>query len=117
MAPEQARGEPADVRADLFSLGSVLYAMCTGQAPFQAASNLATLEKVRTEIPRPITEINSAIPAWLTDLVVKLHAKNPADRCQSATEVAALLQGSPPGNRQASADSKLHTVVGQQGCS
>jgi tRNA A-37 threonylcarbamoyl transferase component Bud32/TolB-like protein len=94
MAPEQAHGEPADVRADLFSLGSVLYAMCTGHAPFQAASNLATLEKVRTENPKPIAESNPAIPIELTDLVEKLQAKNPADRCKSAVEVASLLQGS-----------------------
>lgn len=96
MAPEQARGEPASVRSDLFSLGSVLYAMCTGQAPFQASSNFATLEKVRTQAPRPIGAINPALPQWLTDLVSKLLAKDPSDRCQSAAEVVALLQPSVP---------------------
>src|SRR5207247_778436 len=78
MAPEQARGEPADVRSDLFSLVSVLYAMCSGQAPFQADSNFTTLEKVRTETPCPIREVNRAIPQWLADVLAKLHAKNPA---------------------------------------
>jgi len=92
MAPEQARGEPADIRSDLFSLGSVLYAMCTGQAPFHADSNFATLERVRTESPRPIAEINPTIPQWLADLVAKLHAKDRANRSTSAAEVGALLQ-------------------------
>jgi serine/threonine protein kinase/TolB-like protein len=95
MAPEQARGEPADVRADLFSLGSVLYAMCTGQAPFQGASNFATLEKVRTETPTPIAQLNPAIPTWLIELVTNLHAINPKERCQSAAEVVARLQRGP----------------------
>jgi serine/threonine protein kinase len=92
MAPEQARGEPADVRSDLFSLGSVLYAMCTGQAPFQADSKFATLEKVRTQVPTPIAQTNPSIPGWLIDLIAKLHAKNPSERCQSAAEVAAILR-------------------------
>ncbi len=51
MAPEQARGEPVDHRADLFSLGSVLYAMCTGQPPFRAGGTLAVLRQVAEETP------------------------------------------------------------------
>ena len=53
MAPEQARGEPVDHRADLFSLGSVLYAMCTGQPPFRAGNTVAVLRQVAEETPRP----------------------------------------------------------------
>ena len=94
MAPEQARGEPADVRSDLFSLGSVLYALCTGRAPFQAESNFGTLEKVRTEAPQPIRDLNPKIPPWLASLIARLHAKEPSERWQSARDVqAALLQG------------------------
>jgi serine/threonine protein kinase len=92
MAPEQARGEPADVRSDLFSLGSVLYAMCTARPPFQADSTFAILEKVRNETPRPIRDINAAIPDWLSALVARLQAKVPAERFQSAREVANLLR-------------------------
>src|SRR3954470_30672 len=46
MSPEQGRGEPVDQRADLFSLGSVLYAMCTGRPPFRADSSVAVLKRV-----------------------------------------------------------------------
>jgi serine/threonine-protein kinase len=91
MAPEQAKGESLDHRADLFSLGSVLYALCTGQAPFAGNATVAVLYKVCEEQPRPILEINSAVPDWLDALIAKLHAKKPADRFQSAAEVADLL--------------------------
>jgi serine/threonine protein kinase len=91
MAPEQARGEALDHRADLFSLGSVLYALCTGQPPFQAGTILATLQSVCTDTPRPIREINPRIPIWLAEVIEKLHAKDPAGRFQSAAEVAELL--------------------------
>src|SRR5439155_25027831 len=53
MAPEQARGEPVDHRADLFSLGSVLYALCTGQPPFQGSTPFVVLKNVTEERPRP----------------------------------------------------------------
>jgi WD40 repeat protein/serine/threonine protein kinase len=91
MAPEQARGEPVDPRADLFSLGSVLYAMTTGIAPFAASSALAVLKCVCDEKPRPIQDINPQVPRWLCELIEKLHAKGPAKRIQSASEVADLL--------------------------
>jgi hypothetical protein len=91
MSPEQAEGVAVDFRSDLFSLGSVLYAMCTGRAPFRAPSSLAVLKRVCEETPRPIREINPELPAWLEELVVRLHAKAPADRCASAREVADLL--------------------------
>jgi serine/threonine-protein kinase len=91
MAPEQARGEALDHRADLFSLGSVLYALCTGRPPFAGGAAVAVLYKVCTEAPPPIAESNPTIPDWLDAIVAKLHAKQPADRFQSAAEVAALV--------------------------
>src|SRR5438552_6838361 len=91
MAPEQARGEAVDHRADLFSLGSVLYAMCTGHAPFRADGTLAVLKRVCEDTPRPIREINPDIPDWLCAIITRLHAKDPAERFQSAAEVAELL--------------------------
>src|SRR5690606_37702181 len=58
MAPEQARGEAVDYRSDLFSLGSVLYTMCTGRPAFRADSAVAVLKRVCEEQPRPIPEVN-----------------------------------------------------------
>jgi formylglycine-generating enzyme required for sulfatase activity len=91
MAPEQAQDEPIDHRADLFSLGSVLYTMCTGQPPFRAANTIAVLKRVCEATPRPIREINPEIPAWLCDIISRLHEKKPDDRFASAREVADLL--------------------------
>src|SRR5438094_4144138 len=65
MSPEQANGEAVDHRSDLFSLGSVLYAMCTGRPPFRASSSMAVLKRVIEAAPRPIREINDEIPDWL----------------------------------------------------
>jgi formylglycine-generating enzyme required for sulfatase activity/predicted Ser/Thr protein kinase len=92
MAPEQARAEPVDHRADLFSLGSVLYALCTGRPPFEASSSLGVLKCVCEERPRPIREISPAIPRWLAAMIDRLHAKDPAQRFQSASEVAELFR-------------------------
>ncbi len=91
MAPEQVRGDAIDQRSDLFSLGSVLYAMCTGIPPFRAETTLGVLQRVTSETPRAIRELNPAIPPWLCELISKLHAKAPAERIATAREVSALL--------------------------
>lgn len=93
MAPEQANGQITDHRADLFSLGSTLYAACAGCPPFCADSPLAVLRRVCDDPPRPIHEINPEVPAWLELLIARLMAKNPAERFQTASEVASLLGG------------------------
>lgn len=89
MAPEQTRGETLDGRADLFSLGSVLYTLCEGRPPFQADSAYAVLKKVSDEEAPPIR--NPHVPADLLVIIARLHAKKPADRFQSAQEVADQL--------------------------
>src|SRR5205085_10991456 len=76
MAPEQAQGEGMDHRADLFSLGSVLYAMCAGRPPFRAETTLAVIRRVCDEHPRPLRDINPEVPAWLAALIARLHAKD-----------------------------------------
>lgn len=91
MAPEQARGEDVDARADLFSLGVLLYELCTGQTPFDAKTPLAVLKKVTDERHRPVRELNPETPEWLADIIDRLLAKSPADRFQTAREVADIL--------------------------
>jgi len=91
MSPEQARGADLDHRSDLFSFGSVLYALCTGRPPFRASNTMAVLKRVCEETPRPIREVNPDIPDWLADIIMTLLAKDPAERFQSAQEVADLL--------------------------
>lgn len=91
MSPEQAKGDKLDHRTDLFSLGSVLYQMASGRAPFRANTTLAVMKRVAEDAPRPIREIIPETPQWLCDIISKLHAKNPDERFQSAREVADLL--------------------------
>ncbi len=91
MAPEQALGHKLDQRADLFSLGSVLYQMISGRPPFRANSTLAALKRVTEDTPRSIREIIPETPQWLCDIITKLHAKNPDERYQSAREIADVL--------------------------
>lgn len=100
MAPEQAYGEALDHRTDLFSLGTVLYAMVAGRPPFRAANSMAILKRVCEDTPRPIREIIPEVPQWLCDVIAKLHAKKPAERFQTAREVVEALTngaaGPPP---------------------
>ncbi len=91
MSPEQAEAQSLDHRTDLFSLGSVMYSMCTGQTAFRAESAVATLRLVADRSPPAIQEINPNIPSWMVAIIEKLMAKRPDDRFQSAAEVAEAL--------------------------
>jgi hypothetical protein len=91
MSPEQAEGKSVDHRSDLFSLGSVLYAICTGRPPFGASTSMGVLKRVCEKTPKPIRETNPEVPDWLAAVVERLHAKDPAARFQSAAEVAEAL--------------------------
>jgi formylglycine-generating enzyme required for sulfatase activity len=91
MAPEQALGQTLDQRADLFSLGSVLYQMVAGRPPFRANTAVAVLKRVAEDKPRDIREIIPETPQWMCDIIAKLHAKDPDDRYLSAREVADVL--------------------------
>jgi prepilin-type N-terminal cleavage/methylation domain-containing protein len=91
MAPEQARCEPIDPRVDLFGLGGVMYAMCTGHPPFRADTAMAVLRRVCEDTPRSIRADHPEVPAWLEAIIAKLLAKDPAARFQSAEEVAGTL--------------------------
>ena len=93
MSPEQAQGKPVDHRSDLFSLGAVLYTMCTGRSPFRAETTVAVLRRVCDDVPRPIHEVNPDIPEQLVAIIDRLLAKDPEERFQTAQEVSDLLMG------------------------
>ena len=92
MSPEQSRGESLDQRSDLFSLGSVMYAMCVGRPPFRSETTYGVIQRINNDQPTPIREINPDVPDWLAAIVMKLIAKSPDDRFKSAAYAAELLE-------------------------
>jgi formylglycine-generating enzyme required for sulfatase activity/serine/threonine protein kinase len=92
MAPEQAKGEAIDARSDLFSLGCVLYRMCTGRAPFKDADPVSTLVSVAMDNPSTVAELRPDLPRALSNLVMQLLSKKPEDRPQLAKAVAEALR-------------------------
>jgi tetratricopeptide (TPR) repeat protein len=92
-APEQILGEPVDARADLYSLGCVLYELLTGKPPFVArtANDLAVAHL--QVAPAPPSTIVPGLPPALDDLVLRLLAKEPSERVGHADAVAAALAG------------------------
>ena len=88
MPPEQFTGAPIDGRADLFSLGVILYAMAAGEQPFPGETMTAVSYKVVHTEPVPPTKLNPAIPARLEGVILKCLAKSPADRYQTGEELA-----------------------------
>jgi serine/threonine-protein kinase len=92
MSPEQARGgTDVDHRTDLYAMGVILYQMLTGQLPFRGDNYNALLISVLTEAPKPMRELNAAIPADVDAMVLKELSKDPAARSQSAGEMLAAF--------------------------
>ncbi len=91
MPPEQVRGEKVDGRCDLYSLGCVLYRLCTGRLPFTGENTMSLLMALATEQPKSVRELNADIPQALNDLIMQLLAKDPAERPGTAREVADRL--------------------------
>lgn len=92
MSPEQARGLKVDHRTDLFSLGAVLYRLCTGRIPFDGPNTMAVLMALASEEPAPVAQLNPQVTEPLATLIHQLLAKNPNQRPQSADEVAQRIQ-------------------------
>ena len=88
MPPEQFTGAPIDGRADLFSLGVILYSLVTGEQPFPGETMTAVSYKVVHTLPVPPSKLNPAIPARLESVIMKCLAKSPADRYQTGEELA-----------------------------
>ena len=84
MSPEQAEGKALDCRSDLFSLGTILYEMSTGERPFKGETSLATITSILRDTPRPVTEVNPGLPSALAGIVGRALAKDPERRYQTA---------------------------------
>src|SRR5687768_16773320 len=91
MSPEQVRGERADSRSDIFSLGCVFYELLTYRKPFDADSMHAVLFKVMQENPAPVAEFAPDVPHVLQDLLDRALAKDPNQRLQDAGQLRAAL--------------------------
>jgi eukaryotic-like serine/threonine-protein kinase len=118
MAPEQALGRSVDHRADLFSMGIVLYEMLTGRVPFEGTSPTEIIDRILHETPPPVSRVTSGVPASLDAVVARALEKDPAFRYQSARElkadlrrVAAELDGATQGTLARAA-----ALAGPDGC-
>jgi TolB-like protein/tetratricopeptide (TPR) repeat protein/tRNA A-37 threonylcarbamoyl transferase component Bud32 len=92
MSPEQALGNPVDQRADIYSLGAVLYEMLAGGPPFAGQSVTAVLAKVLSEDPPPLRSVRPELPAAVEAAVARAMARRPADRYQTVDEMLEALK-------------------------
>src|SRR5271165_1904823 len=92
MSPEQATGKELDLRTDLFSLGGVLYEMATGSTPFPGDNAGAVIERMLTQPPVALRQLNPEIPTELEDIINKALEKDRSSRYQDAAEMRSDLQ-------------------------
>jgi serine/threonine-protein kinase len=92
MSPEQARGERADHRTDLFSLGTIIYEMVTGERPFKGRSRIEILQAVISSDPPPMSLYNAQVPPELEQIVNRAMAKDRHQRYATMREMEAALK-------------------------
>ena len=108
LAPEQARDARAtDIRADIYSLGCVLYHLLAGRPPFQERNVMATMVKHATEAIPTVTQFNAAVPPGLVVALDRLLAKDPAGRFQTPGEAAEALRPFLPANSVSASESTM----------
>jgi serine/threonine protein kinase len=93
MAPERTASGPVDARCDVYSLGATMYAMLVGRPPFTGDSLEEVVRKIRQESPTPLRALQPKVPEPLEGLVLRLLAKRPQERPQSAAELVKALAG------------------------
>jgi serine/threonine protein kinase len=92
MSPEQAEGKAVDSRTDIFSLGTILYEMATGERPFRGDTSISTITSILRDDPSPVTELNRSLPRHLGRIVRRCLAKNPDRRYQTALDLRNELE-------------------------
>ena len=92
MSPEQAEGKAVDPRSDVFSLGTILYEMATGERPFHGDTSMSTIGAILKDQPAPVTEINPSLPRHLGRIIRRCLAKDPDRRYQTALDLRNELE-------------------------
>lgn len=92
MSPEQTRGERIDQRSDLFSLGSLVYFLTTGRLPFRAESPLGVLNRIQSDQPTPVRQVNRLASLTLSQIIDRLLEKKPQHRFQTAGDLHEVLE-------------------------
>ncbi|BBB60379.1 hypothetical protein UNDKW_2106 [Undibacterium sp. KW1] len=92
MSPEQANGKPVNALTDVYSLGTVMYEMLTGQKPFQSQDVDKLLQQIVNKVAKYPSEIRPSIPDSLSKIVMKAMQKDPAARYESAAEMSLALE-------------------------